>query len=319
MIGIQPMLAEAASVLPAGRGWLFEPKYDGVRVLARAGDDGVTLTSRKGNSLTRQFPDLVEPLRELRPGVGRDFLVDGEIVSTTSDGFAGFQMLQSRLGVEQPFRVRMLALRIPAALVAFDVLAVGGAALLDRPLAERRQVLEALLSDPPAGIRLGEQDEDGPALLARSLAERWEGLVAKRADSRYQPGQRAATWLKIKAARRQEFVVAGFTVSASEHREFAALVLGYHDERGDLVYAGSVGSGFTRRELADAHQRLRPLECPRCAFAAPPALDDPVRWTEPRLVAEVRFADWTADGRLRSPVFVAFRRDKEPREVVREP
>jgi hypothetical protein len=208
MIGIEPMLATAAAVLPAGQGWLFEPKYDGVRVLAHGHAGGVALVSRRGNSLTNQFPDVVEPLGALRSAVGRDFLLDGEIVSTTSDDFAGFQVLQSRLAVEKPFQIRMLALRIPAAFVGFDLLSVGGRALLDRPLAERRQVLEALLSAPPSGIRLAEQSEDGPVLLARSLAERWEGLVAKRADSRYLPGQRAATWLKIKAVRRQEFVVA---------------------------------------------------------------------------------------------------------------
>jgi ATP-dependent DNA ligase len=102
--------------------------------------------SRKGNSLTNQFPDVVEPLRALRSAVGRDFLLDGEIVSTTSDGFAGFQVLQARLAVEKPFQIRMLALRIPAAFVGFDLHSVGGRALLDRPLAERGQVLEALLS-----------------------------------------------------------------------------------------------------------------------------------------------------------------------------
>jgi bifunctional non-homologous end joining protein LigD len=226
-------------------------------------------------------------------------------------------MLQSRLGVEQPFKIRMLALRNPAALVAFDVLEVGGQPLLARPLAERRQVLEALLEGAGHGLRLAHQGEDGRIMLARAHAELWEGVVAKRADGRYLPGQRGPAWRKYKETRRQEFVVAGFTESDAAGRPFAALVLGYH-AGGRLVYAGCAGSGFTQRELARAEQRLRPLESEACPFAAVPALDDPVHWVRPTSVVEIRFQDWTGDGRIRFPVYLGFRQDKRPEEVIRE-
>ena len=318
MIRVEPMLAEGTPALPDGPGWLFEPKYDGMRALVYVASGGVSLLSRRGHSQTLQFPEIVEPLRALRAAVGRDFVLDGEVVAAVSDGFAGFQMLQSRIGVLQPFKIRMLALRNPAALVAFDVLEVGGHALLARPLAERREVLEALLSGAGGGLRLAHQGADGRVILARARAELWEGVVAKRADSRYLPGQRGASWLKYKDTRRQEFVVAGFTESEAPGRSFAALVLGYH-ARGGLVYAGCAGSGFTQRELARAEQRLQPLERARCPFRVAPALDAPVHWVEPEAVVEVRFQDWTADGRIRFPVYLGFRQDKRPDEVVREP
>lgn len=317
MIRIEPMLAETATALPDGPGWLYEPKYDGMRALAYAGESGVTLLSRKGHPQTRQFPEIVEPLRALRAAVGRDYLLDGEIVAAASDGFAGFQMLQSRLGVEQPFKIRMLALRNPAALVAFDVLEVGGQPLLARPLLERRQVLEALLEAPGEGLRLAHQGMDGRIMLARAHAELWEGVMAKRADARYFPGQRGPAWRKYKESRRQEFVVAGFTESEAPGRPFAALVLGYH-AAGRLVYAGCAGSGFTQRELARAEQRLSPLACAACPLAAAPALDDPVHWVRPSEVVEVRFQNWTDDGRIRFPVYLGFRQDKRPEEVTRE-
>lgn len=317
MIRVEPMLAEGSDALPDGPGWLYEPKYDGMRALAYVESGGVTLLNRKGHSQTRQFPEIVEPLCALRAAVGRDFVLDGEIVAAVSDGFAGFQMLQSRIGVEQPFKIRMLALRNPAALVSFDVLEVGGQALLARPLHERRQVLEALLSGAESGLRLAHQGEDGRMMLARARAELWEGVVAKRADSRYLPGHRGPAWLKYKDTRRQEFLVAGFTESDAPGRAFAALVLGYHAD-GALVYAGCAGSGFTQRELARAEQRLRPLERATCPFRIPPALDAPVHWVEPREVVEVRFQDWTGEGSVRFPVYLGFRQDKRPEEVVRE-
>jgi len=317
MFGTLPMLAEATHELPGGPGWLYEPKYDGVRALGRVTASGANLLSRKGNPLTRQFPEIAGPLQRLHAAIGQEFLVDGEIVSATDDGFAGFQTLQSRLGVEQPFRIRMLALRIPAVLVCFDVLAVGATSLVGHPLYERREVLQALLCTPFDGLRLGEQSDDGPGMLRRATALGWEGIVAKWRDSRYLPGQRSPTWLKYKATRRQEFVVAGFTDSDAEGRELAALVLGYH-AAGRLVYAGCVGSGFTAREVVQALRRLAPLARPASPFPVVPAVDGRVHWVEPRTVVEVRFQDWTDDGRVRFPVFLGFRDDKSPDEVVRE-
>lgn len=316
---LEPMLAEAAAAVPEGPGWRHERKYDGVRALARAGAAPVSLRTRKGHNKARQFPELAESLRALHHLVGQELLLDGEIVDAADDGFLGLQRLQRRLPLEQTFKIGLLAKARPAAFVAFDVLAIGTLPLLDRTLAERRQVLETILSDRPPGVRLALQEADGAAMLARARAEDWEGLVSKRGDSRYLPGQRCGLWRKLKIVRRQEFVVGGFTESDSEQRPFRALVVGYHDDGGRLVSAGCVGSGFSGRELGTLSRRLRPLARPDSPFDPPPALDEPTRWVDPRMVVEVRFQDWTETRRLRSPSFLAIREDKRPEEVVREP
>lgn len=315
----EPMLAEAATAVPTGPGWRHERKYDGVRALAHAGAGPVSLRTRKGHNKARQFPEVADSLRALHALVGQELVLDGEIVDAESDGFQGLQRLQRRLPLEHTFKIGLLAKSRPAAFVAFDVLTIGAVTLLDRTLAERRQVLEAVLSDPPHGVRLGLQGEDGEAMRARAYAEDWEGLVSKRADSRYLPGQRSGLWRKLKIVRRQEFVVGGFTESDAEQREFRALVVGYHDDAGRLLYAGRVGTGFSERELAGLARRLRALERRDSPFHDAPILGEPTRWVDPRLVVEVRFQDWTETARLRSPSFLTFREDKRPEQVVREP
>ncbi|HEX8696988.1 MAG TPA: non-homologous end-joining DNA ligase [Longimicrobium sp.] len=315
----EPMLAEATPAVPVGPGWRHERKYDGVRALAHADAGPVSLLTRKGQNKARQFPEVADALRALSALVGQKLVLDGEIVDADDDGFLGLQRLQRRLPLEQTFKIGLLAKTRPAAFVAFDVLAIGAVTLLDRTLAERRQLLEAVLSDPPAGVRLALQESDGAAMLARAQAEDWEGLVSKRADSRYFPGQRSALWRKLKIVRRQEFVVGGFTESDAEQREFRALVVGYHDDAGRLAYAGRVGTGFSERELGSLARRLRSLARLGSPFDPPPVLDEPTRWVEPRMVVEVRFQDWTETARLRSPSFLTVREDKRPEEVVREP
>lgn len=312
----QPMLAESTRTIPTGPGWLHERKYDGVRALAHLGASPPALVTRGGHDKARQFPEVAAALGSLHALVGQALVLDGEIVDRDSDDFAGLQRLQRRMGLQKRFLIELRAERRPAAFVAWDVLAVGEHSLVSRPLAERREVLEAILSDPPPGVRLALQSRDGPGLLARAQAELWEGIVSKRADSRYLPGQRSSVWRKLKLMEHQEFVIAGFTHSDAQ-REFAALVVGYYDS-GRLVYAGRVGSGFGAAELAEVARRLRGLQCLHCPFAEAPDLDEPARWVEPRLVAEIRHQGWTDTGRLRSPSFLSIREDKRPEDVRRE-
>jgi len=318
LAGIQPMLAEPAAEVPAGPGWRHEQKYDGVRALARAATLSVALTTRRGHNKARQFPEVAQSLTALRHLFGQDLLLDGEIVDQASDGYRGLQRLQRRLPMEKPFEIGLLAERSPAAFVAFDVLAVGPTTLIDRPLAERRMVLERLLAEPVPGLRLSVQGEAGAAMLERARADDWEGLVSKRADSRYYHGQRTSAWRKLKIVRRQEFVVGGFTVSDSPQRPFRALVVGYHDDRSRLVYAGRVGTGFSERELADLSLRLHAIVRSDTPFDVPPVLGERIVWVEPRLVIETRFKDWSESAHLRDPTFLSIRSDKAPVDVVRE-
>jgi bifunctional non-homologous end joining protein LigD len=317
LAGIEPMLAEAATAVPAGAGWLHEKKYDGVRALARITATSVALTTRRGHNKAKQFPEVVQSLIALRHLFGQDLLLDGEIVDQASDGYRGLQRLQRRLPMEKPFEIGLLAERSPAAFAVFDVLVVAATTLNDHPLAERRMVLRTLLAEPVPGLRLSEQGEDGAAMLARARAEDWEGLVSKRADSRYYAGQRTSVWRKIKLVRRQEFVVGGFTISDSPQRPFRALLVGYHDDQGGLVYAGRVGTGFSDREMSDLSRRVHSIVRANTPFSVPPVLGDRITWVEPRLVVETRFKDWSVSGHLTDPTFLSIRSDKAASAVVR--
>lgn len=318
LAGVEAMLAEPGAEVPGGPGWLHEQKYDGVRALARTTAVSVALTTRRGHNKAKQFPEVARALTALRQVFGQDLLLDGEIVDHASDGFRGLQRLQRRLPMEKAFEIDLLSERSPAAYVAFDVLAVGPTTLTDRPLGERRMVLERLLAEPVPGLRLALQGEDGAAMLARAHAEDWEGLVSKRADSRYVPGKRVSTWRKLKIVHRQEFVVGGFTASDSAQRPFRALVVGYYDDQGRFVYAGRVGTGFSERELADLSHRLRGSVRSTTPFDVPPVIGEKIEWVEPRLVVEVRFKDWSETAHLRDPTFLTIRSDKAPESVVRE-
>lgn len=315
-MGFAPMLAHATSVLPVGPGWRFEPKYDGMRVIAFGTATRVRLLSRDGNDKARQFPEIVAALVALRATVGIDFVLDTELVAAESDGYTGFQTLQCRINLEKTLRIRLLANSRPATLVAFDLLVLGGEPVLARPLAERRRLLSALLAGRTGPhLRLARHGANGQRMLAYAVRRNLEGVVAKRDDSPYQADVRSRHWLKHKLTRRQEFVVGGYTDSPSREY-FGALLLGYYDAD-RLVYAGAVGSGFSHRSLAETHARLSEFQPAICPFSQVPVVKNP-HWTRPTLVIEVRFEQWSDEGRIRCPRFAGLRSDKRARDVVRE-
>jgi bifunctional non-homologous end joining protein LigD len=294
--------------VPTGKGWLFEVKWDGFRAVATVRGGEVDLRSRNDKSFVDRFPTVIRALhRSLRTP---DCVLDGEVVAVGSDGRATFSAMQQ--GKEGTTYVY----------VAFDLLEVEGEPLLDLPLSERRERLAALVDLRPGGVQLSEAFDDGAALYDAAQEQRFEGIVAKRADSRYEPGRRSRSWLKIKTQGRQELVVAGYTKGQGRRSDgFGALVLGVH-ESGGLRWAGNVGTGFDDAEIARLLRRLAPLRRPDSPFAEVPKMPrvrrGDVVWVEPELVAEVRFAEWTHDGRLRAPVYEGLRDDKEAAEVHRE-
>ena len=305
----RPMLATAAEELPKGSGWLYEVKWDGYRAIVRIRAGEVTLTSRNGKDLTGRFPTVASALaRAVRTP---DCVLDGEVCALDEQGRASFSaMQQGKDGT-------------PLVFYAFDVLEVEGEPLVDLPLVERRERLAELVDTRRGVVRLSETFEDGEALLEAAEKQGLEGVIAKRADSRYLPGRRSREWLKVKTSGRQEFVIAGYTRGqGNRERGFGALVLGVYDDDGELHWVGNVGTGFTAREIERLLKKLRPLETDRCPFPAPPKMPRVRRgdavWVEPRLVAEVRFAQWTHDGHLRAPSYQGLREDKDPREVRRE-
>jgi bifunctional non-homologous end joining protein LigD len=302
-----PMLATLAGSVPAGPGWLFEVKWDGYRALATLAGGTATLASRRGNDLTERFRDVAKALeRAVRTP---DCVLDGEVCALDDRGRSSFSAMQTGRHHGLVF-------------YAFDVLEADGEPLTGLPLAERRERLRALLVPGDPTVRLSEAFDDGEALYAAAVEQGLEGVIAKRADSRYEEGRRSRAWLKVKTHGRQEFVVAGYTRGRGTRAgRLGSLLLAVEDE-GGLRYVGNVGTGFTERTIEELLARLRPLERATSPFEPPPKLPrvrkDEIVWVEPRLVAEVEFSEWTHDRRLRQPSFQGLRDDKEASEVVEE-
>ncbi|MFI9274526.1 non-homologous end-joining DNA ligase [Kitasatospora sp. NPDC052896] len=306
---LHPMLATASDRRVFDADWLLERKLDGIRALGYRDGDRVRLVSRTGRPLDAGFPELVAALA--RQPV-RHFVVDGEIVAL-AEGATSFERLQRRMQLSDP--VRALATGVEVTYFLFDLLHLEGYDTTGLPLRDRKQLLaRAVRFEDP--LRFTEhRTGNGPAPLDQACADGWEGLIAKRADSRY-VRHRSPAWLKLKCTSGQELVVGGFTNPSGSRIGFGALLLGHYQD-GRLRYAGKVGTGFDAALL----RRLRPvldrLEQPGAPFADPVA-EPGAHWVRPELVVEVAFTAWTRDGRLRHPRFRGLRPDKEPREVVRE-
>jgi bifunctional non-homologous end joining protein LigD len=306
------MLATTAAAPLDSAEYVYEPKYDGIRVIAIIEPGAaIRLWSRLGNEKTGSFPEVVEALDKWSRRLDRPVVLDGEVVALDERGNpVGFQHLQ---------RIQMHDVRI--AFVAFDVLRDGGDDLRDRPLRERRARLERLLKgvrDPR--FRISEQAVgDGRAMHARAAAESWEGLIAKRADSVYKSGKRSPDWRKLKLVRRQAAVIGGWTEPRGSRPFFGALLLGVHDDQGRLQYIGHSGAGFTDAELGRVWKRLRALETKASPFTPTPRTNERPHWVQPKLVAEVKFTEWTADHKLRHPTYLGIRDDIAVASVKREP
>jgi bifunctional non-homologous end joining protein LigD len=284
-------------------GWVFERKLDGVRCMAhRDGGGPVRLLSRTDRDMTGQFPELAGAL-EAEPCP--DFVVDGEIVAFAG-GITSFQRLQRR-GRE----------RVPVFLYMFDILRHEGRDVRELPLRERKALLrKAFRFEGPLRFS-GHRNEHGERLFRDACGQGLEGLIAKRADSPYRSAARSRDWLKLKCHAEQELVIGGFTAPQGSRTDFGALLVGYW-EGGRLRYAGKVGTGFDRATLESLGRRLRELEREDCPFADVHPIPRGTRWVEPELVAQIGFAEWTRDGRLRHPRYLGLRDDKPAREVVRE-
>jgi bifunctional non-homologous end joining protein LigD len=296
-----PMLATADDALPPDSpDWAYEMKWDGYRAIVEITDEHLRIVSRRGNDVTARYPELAGLLDALG---GIDIVLDGGLVVLDAGGRPSFQAIQQHTG--------------PAVLMCFDVLRFDGDHLTGLAWHARRAVLDrlGLASDrwqtPPAVVGEGERTR----AAAESL--RLEGVVAKRVDSPYRPGRRSSEWRKVRFMRRQELVVGGWLPGEGRLAgTVGALLVGYHDQPGGpLRYAGRVGSGLTDADRQALESGLVRRET--SPFDAVPRLPDAV-WVEPDVVAEVRFSEWTVEGVLRQPVFVALRDDKDPADVVRE-
>ncbi|HEX7078447.1 MAG TPA: DNA ligase D [Candidatus Eisenbacteria bacterium] len=308
------MLATLAEKPFSRRGWVFEIKYDGVRVIAERRGEEVRMLGRSGEDITGRYPEIADALRGL---VAERFVLDGEIVAYDASGRPSFGRLQKRMLLTRPQDVAAAMARVPARAVFFDCLALEGRDLRRLGLLQRKECLARVL--PPAGVvQAGDHvAEHGEAFFEAASEMRLEGVIAKRADSPY-TGKRSPDWVKIKCQRRQEFVIGGYTEPRGSGRHFGALLVGVHDGDG-LRYVTRVGGGFDDAMQDRLWRELEPLvraEPPFAGGSAPAGRGN--HWVEPRLVCEVRFTEWTADGGIRHPIFLGLRTDRKPEEVRRE-
>ena len=300
----RPMLASVAGELPTGGDWVFEPKFDGYRALAYVRSGDARLVSRNGNDLTRRFEAVAGAAG--RAAKSPDCVLDGEVCALDDQGRSRFSLMQQGKG-------RLVY-------YVFDVLEIDGKPVVDRPLADRRSLLEGLVDARSQTVRLSGVFDDGEALLEAARAQGLEGVMAKRSSCPYEQ-RRSRNWLKVKVRPGQEFIVAGYTKGQGRRTRLGSLVLAV-GERGELRWVGNVGTGFTEKTLDDLLDRLRPLEREDSPFPDTPKMPrvrkSDVVWVEPELVVQVEFAEWTHDGHLRAPAFLGVCEDKRPDEVRRE-
>ena len=316
---IEPMKAKLVETPPATDDWIYELKFDGIRLIGVKRDDKVSLLSRNENELNKRFPEIVEAIKALP---ARECVMDGEVVALDEEGRSSFQLLQAR---------EMEGRKSPVYFYAFDLLQLDGKSLLSLPLEARKNVLEKLGAGVGDPIRYsGAIGGDAKRLLEEVKRRGLEGIIGKQRNSVYEPGRRSGAWIKLKCVHEQEFVIGGYTPPQGARKYFGAILVGYYENK-NLVFAGKVGTGFTAKSLSMLHKKFQKEARDDCPFVdlpskqngqwvqdITPSMMRKMRWVNPVFVCEIKFAEWTRDKKLRAPVFLGLREDKKPGEVVRE-
>jgi bifunctional non-homologous end joining protein LigD len=322
---VEPMKAKLVGKPPATGDWIYELKFDGIRLIAVKRDKKVSLFSRNQNDLSARFSEIVEAIKNLP---AREGVVDGEVVALDEEGRSSFQLLQAR---------EMEGRKSPIYFYAFDLLQFDGKSLIGLPLEVRKNVLEKLCASVAAGpecsspIRYsGAIGSNANRLLEEVKRRGLEGIIGKQRNSVYEPGRRSGAWIKLKCVNEQEFVVGGYTPPQGARKHFGAILVGYYDNN-KLMFAGKVGTGFTAKSLSMLHKKFQKEARDDCPFVdlpskqngqwvqgITPSMMKKMHWVNPKFVAQIKFAEWTRDGKLRAPVFLGLREDKRPGDVVRE-
>ena len=313
---VEPMKAKPATILPEGKGWLYELKFDGYRFLGGKAGREVRMWSRAENDFTARFPKVAAALGDLKAASA---LVDGELVVPDEKGRPSFQLIQNAGDTT------------PVSAFLFDLLELDGTDLRSLPLDERRARLAEILPAKSTVLHFSTALAGSSESILAEVGERGlEGVIAKRRDSTYEAGRRSGAWVKVKCLLAQEFVIGGFTPPKGSRPHFGALLVGYYRGK-KFIYAGKVGTGFDDATLTALIRKMHSQLMTKCPFASLPT--GPSRWgsrftraqfasctwLKPTLVAQVRFAEWTSDGVLRQPAFLGLRDDKRATEVIREP
>jgi bifunctional non-homologous end joining protein LigD len=316
---IHPMLAESVDKPFDGAEWLFEIKWDGYRAVAFISGGTVRLVSRNQNDLTARYPELKNLPKFVH---AREAILDGEAVALDEEGRASFSLMQQRTGFRPGGRRAAEKSDVPVLYYAFDLLYLDGYDWRRVPLEERKAKLASLLVAGDAVRYSDHYPEQGKALFAMAHKKGLEGILAKKRQSIYEE-RRTREWLKIKIKHRQECVIGGFTEPEGSRAHFGSIVLGLYDGKGRLIHVGQAGSGFDQRSLEEVWQLLKKIEMKKNPFFGEVEALRKVSWVKPELVAEIEYAEWTkgADGgspKLRAPVFLGLRDDKDPKDCVLE-
>jgi bifunctional non-homologous end joining protein LigD len=310
---IHPMLATLVDKPFSDPDWLFETKWDGVRAICFIKNGKPRFVSRNQNDLTPQYPELAKIANCVE---AREAILDGEIVALDEKGVSRFQLLQPRLGRKNQGEIERLAAKSRIAYYVFDLLYVDGLDLTGCELIERKTLLEKILKSAK-NVRFSEHIiNEGKKLFAEIARIPLEGVVAKRIVSKYVQ-KRSSDWLKIKTIQESEVVVGGYTAPRQSRSYFGSLVVGLYRE-GKLHYVAHVGGGFNEKSLQQLYQLMQPLKTKQSPFVVEPQTNEPVQWIKPKLVAQVKFSEWTIDGHLRQPIFLGLREDKKPQECTFE-
>ena len=313
---VVPMLATAGELPRDDDAFAYEIKWDGVRAVSYIRDGHMHVESRNLNDITNRYPEIHGIVDAL---TGHSAVLDGEVVAFDESGRPSFGHLQRRMHLANQIEVRQRMGEVPIAYVLFDVLWVDGRSTMALPYAERRAVLDELVPEPGSCWKVSTPHfGDGPALLEAARSQQLEGIVAKRADSVYEPGKRSRNWLKIKLQRTQEFVIGGWVPGEGNRTgHLGALLMGYYDDEG-FRFAGKVGTGFSEKTLRSLKEMLAPI-----ARDTSPFVDEVpwklARFVEPTLIAEVTYTEWTQGNTLRHSSFKGLRDDKDPKDVGRDP
>jgi bifunctional non-homologous end joining protein LigD len=316
---IEPMKAKLVDEPPKQGDWIYELKFDGFRAIGIKIDKRASLDSRNEKKLDTRFPEILNAMKNLPV---RECVIDGEIVALDQEGRSSFQLLQA---------LEMEGRKSPLRFYVFDLLQLDGKSLLQLRLEQRKQLLAKLCEGVSDPIRYsGEIGGDAKSLLAEVRRRGLEGLIGKQRTSFYEPGRRSGAWIKLKCANEQEFVIGGYTPPAGSRKHFGAILVGYY-EHDRLKFAGKVGTGFTGKTLSMLHKKFLEEERGDCPFvdlpskqngkwvqAITPSMMKKMHWVNPKFVAQIKFAEWTRDKKLRAPVFLGLREDKTARDVTRE-
>jgi bifunctional non-homologous end joining protein LigD len=316
---IEPMKPRLLENPPTTGDWIYELKFDGIRAIAVKDGSKVKLISRNGNELRARFSEIADAVKKLPI---KECVIDGEVVALDEEGRSSFQLLQA---------LEMEGRRAPVRFYVFDLLELNSKSLIKLSLSQRKELLARICDNVADPIRFsGAIGGDAKSLLAEVKRRGLEGLIGKQRDSVYEPGRRSGAWIKLKCVNEQEFVIGGYTPPGGSRKYFGAILVGYYDA-GRFKFAGKVGTGFNSKSLSILHKKFQAEGCDDCPFVdlpskqggqwvqgITPSMMRKMHWTNPKFVAQIKFAEWTRDGKLRQPVFLGLREDKNPADVIRE-